>query len=226
MTVAAIVGMKAEARLLPEGVPVLCAGGMAGRAYDAARRLLAEGAAGIISFGIAGALAPDLRPGALLVGETVVVDGTTFPCAVAWRASLLAAVKEARPGVILGATAPVISVDEKRAMHERWGALAVDLESGGTARACSEAGKPFAVLRAIADPARRQIPWAALVGVGDDGGTRPFAVAARLLARPQELPGLLLVALETRTALRALAGAARRLGPTLGFEADQPLMHD
>jgi hypothetical protein len=119
---------------------------------------------------------------------------------------------------VVGAAEAVTYPLAKASLHRRWHALVVDMESAAVARACAEAGKPFAVLRAIADPADRAIPRTALVGLSESGRMRPFAVARGVLARPGDLAGLMRLGTETRVALRALAGAARRLGPTLGFE--------
>ena len=223
--VAVICGMRSEAALLPRGVVCACSGGRAARVYDEARRLLAEGALGLMSFGIAGGLDPALAPGALAVGTAVAVDDDLLPCDSSWVEALVAALAGAHAGVIVGAADPVTYPLAKASLHRRWQALAVDLESGAVARACTEANKPFAVLRAIADPASRTIPPTALKGITASGRMNPFAVARGLLARPADLPGLVRLGGEARVALEALAGAARRLGSTLGFEAGMAIRH-
>ena len=210
--------MRAEAALLPRGVICACVGGRPQRAYDEARRLLAEGAAGLLSFGIAGGLDPSLRTGALIVGSAVGVGEKLIPCDGPWFSELGSLLADHRSGVIAGSAEAVTYPIAKAALFRRWHALAVDMESGAVARACSEAGKPFAVLRAIADPAARTIPPTALAGLTESGRMNPFAVARGLIGRPGDLPGLMRLGGETRQALRALAGATRRLGPTLGFE--------
>ncbi len=250
--IAVVTGMRAEAALLPRGISFVCTGGRAARAYDEARRLLAAGAAGLMSVGIAGGLDPALAPGALVIG-TAVVGEQIFECDARWRDALVEALtlpprssplkgeeedKKLPPplrgrvrvggavasGPVVGSSEPVIYPAEKTALHRRWHALTVDLESGGVARACAEAGKPFAVLRAVADPAARAIPRSALAGLTASGRMNPIGVARGLLARPGDLPALMQLGNETRLALRALAGAARRLGPALGFEALAPLV--
>jgi hypothetical protein len=234
--------MRAEAALLPRGVRVVCSGGRPGRAYDEARRLLGEGASALLSFGIAGGLDPALATGALVIGTAVVVGDKMIMCDQRWVESLRVALsppyqpsplkgegegtKGVTTGPIFGAAQAVVYPAEKTALHRRWQALTVDLESSGVARACAETGKPFAVLRAVADPAMRAIPRSALVGLTAAGRMNPFAVGRGLLARPGDLPGLMKLGRETRIALRALADAARRLGPTLGFETLAPLVDE
>ena len=95
----------------------------------------------------------------------------------------------------------------KALLFASFGALAVDMESGAVAEACVRAGKPFAVLRAIADPAGRGIPALAMRGLGPEGETRPLAVAAGLLRRPGDLPALIRLGRDSQAALAALGVA-------------------
>jgi adenosylhomocysteine nucleosidase len=213
-----VVGMRSEARIIPSGIPIACSGGRPAKARALAERLLDEGATGLMSFGVAGALGPALRPGDLLVATGVVVDDHVFAAEQAWATRLLERLAQARPGLICGGQEVVATAAAKQALHARCGALAVDLESAAVAEACMAAGKPFAVLRAVADPAGRAIPALAMAGLGPDGETRPWAVAAGLLRRPQELPALLRLGGETGRALAALRAAVDLLGVGLGLD--------
>jgi len=71
------------------------------------------------------------------------------------------------------------------------------------------------VLRAIADPAVRELPPAALVPLDDDGRPALGRVLASVMRRPQQLPTLLAVAREARQALQALVGPAHALNRML-----------
>jgi hopanoid-associated phosphorylase len=223
---AVICGMRAEAALLPRGVSFACAGGNAARAYDEAKRLLAEGAEALLSFGIAGGLDPARRSGDLVVGAAVIVGDATYPCCKAWHRALLAALPGATDAAVFGASNAVVYPAEKESLFRRSRAVVVDLESAGVALACAEWRRPFAVLRAVADPASRAVPPSALVGLTPLGRMDPLAVLRGLIGRPGDLPGLMRLGGETRQALRALAGASRRLGPTLGFEPGMAVGHD
>ena len=214
-----VVGMRAEARLLPAGVAVACSGGRPRRAADLARTLVEEGAAGLVSFGIAGGLAPELEPGTLVVGTAVDLGGPVLAADAAWCGRLAALLPAARCGRVYGAEAAAMTPAAKQALYRQSAALAVDLESAAVAEVCAAAGKPFAILRAVADPAGRAIPSLALAGLAADGGTRPWAVAGGLLLRPRQLPALLRLAGDSRLALGALRAAVRGLGPSLGFQA-------
>ncbi|MDO8608318.1 MAG: nucleoside phosphorylase [Phaeospirillum sp.] len=216
MTIAVIVGMRSEAALLPAGIPVGCAGGIPVRAEALARAFIAGGATALISIGIAGGLDPGLRPGDIVIGSGVETDDGVIETDPVWRCRLLSAIAGARTGLVYGNGEVAATVGHKRALFQRRGAVIVDMESGAVARVAAEAGKPFACLRAVSDPAGRALPPSALVGLGPDGGTRPLAVMAALLRRPQDLPGLIRVGLDSKTGLSALGDALQVVGPALG----------
>jgi hopanoid-associated phosphorylase len=223
-----IVGMRTEAKLWPKGTRVEISGGRADKAYALACRMLEDGADGLLSFGIAGGLDPDLRPGALVVASAVAVGDELIPCDPLWREGLLRRltamgkpleVAEAGPReLVVGVEKIVASLSEKSALHGRWRARAVDLESAGVARASAQFDKPFAVLRAVADPAWRAIPDAALDGLDEKGSGRPLAVVADLAVKPWLFPAVIRVALDARAGLAALARAIALLDASLGFE--------
>ncbi|KJB91469.1 hypothetical protein N826_23765 [Skermanella aerolata KACC 11604] len=194
-----VVGMEAEARIARQsGYAVATLGG--------AEQLLAAGAGGLISFGIAGGLAPGLKPGRLVVAtEVVAADGRRYPA----FALTLGARGEPEPvrAPIYGAGAIVSRSIDKQALYKGAGAVAVDLESAAVARLCADAGVAMAVIRAIGDPADRDLPPAALVGLKPNGQVDIAAVLRSVFGSPGQIPALLRVALDTRHALAALRHA-------------------
>lgn len=214
-----ITGLRAEARIavaaaekLPEERRplVLCAGASAAR--DGGRRLAAAGAGALLSFGMAGGLDATLRPGTLVVAEAVIApDGRRFAVDAAWRGRLSALAGGACPPVvaaIAGSARAVTSTADRKALFEASGAVAVDMESHGVAAAAAEAGLPFLAVRAVADPAGRAVPPAALAGLTPDGRMRMLPVLARVLLRPWELPALIRLAGDSGLALAALRRVA------------------
>jgi nucleoside phosphorylase len=135
----------------------------------------------------------------------------------AWVKHLANALPKAHRGIVCGAQDAALTVASKAALHAESGGLVVDLESGAVAEACAAKGVPFAVLRAVADPAGRAIPAFALKGLAEDGRTRALPVILGLLRRPWELPALLGLARDNRAALSSLGAAARLLDASLGF---------
>lgn len=95
------------------------------------------------------------------------------------------------------------------------GALAVDLESAVVASAAEAARIPFLVLRAIADPATREVPSAALIPFSRDENSVLLRLMAELLRQPRQIAALLVLAFDTQRALMALAAPARALHQAL-----------
>jgi adenosylhomocysteine nucleosidase len=167
----------------------------------------------LISFGIAGGLAPHLRSGDVILSAEVIGPNCR------WRAneriqreiSELARRIGASHGPVLGAGDLLATEDDKAQAWRDTGALAVDMESAIVARAADAAGIPFVVLRTIADPATRQLPPAALIPLLADGTPSLTRVLGEVLRRPRQIAALFGLARETRRALIALASPAHAL---------------
>ena len=217
MAVIAVTGLRVEAEIARKaGLAVVCAGGIpAHTAATLGQAIASEAPAGLISFGIAGGLAPSLTPGTLVVPRAVLgADGGRYPVAASWRARLREQLDPA-DGDIFGADAIVTDSAAKAALHARNGAIAVDLESAIVAQAASRAGLPFVVLRAIADPAERSLPPAAGVRLKPDGRPDLRAIFHSVLMEPGQIRALIGLAGDTRRALRALARAVAVSGSLL-----------
>jgi hopanoid-associated phosphorylase len=217
-----ITGMATEAARvakaadeLPENARPLVAavGGDARKAEEAARKFAHDGVVGLVSFGIAGGLDPSLNPGDIVIADAISgPDDTVTPASAAWRDSVAAGIGAARRvvvGPVAGSDGAVSTAQAKAALRARTGAVAVDMESHGVALAA--AGLPVLAVRAIADPASRSIPAAALAGIGADGRRRPLAVLIRLLKAPTEIPALIRIARDSSAALGSLSVAAPAL---------------
>ena len=200
--------MAAEARIArPLGI-IAAGGGLPAGAEAAAIRLVAQGVSALISFGLAGGLDPALPAGAVLVPATVLLDGETWHCDPDLAARLGAPIM----GAIYGGGQIVASAAAKSALHARTGAVAVDLESAAVARVAARFGLPFAVLRAICDPADRDLPRAALVALDQAGRIGAVRVAWAVLSRPQEIPALIRLGGDAARARHALVTRVRAIG--------------
>jgi hypothetical protein len=149
----------------------------------------------VMSYGLAGAL--DGLPCGTVLDATRVVDETG---AVLWEGEPLG-VPGAVRGTILASERIVDDPAERRALHERTGADAADLESGVLARS----GRLRGVLRAVSDTPER-----GLHGICDavkPEGPYDWAGIARGLARSPV--GFLRAGLDGKRALDALAAATR-----------------
>ncbi len=209
---AIVVGMRSEAALFaPLGVPVGVGGGTVSGAEAAAERLVAAGARALLSAGLAGGLDPMLVPGVLVVPRGLRAQGRSFRADPALARML--------PGrevtLALGVERPVAAVADKRRLWRETGASIVDLESGAVARVATAHGLPFAVWRAVCDPAARGLPRAALVALDGRGVVAPWRVAGALLAAPRSLPALIALAGDARAARGALRAGVGVVGERL-----------
>ena len=208
MHIGVVVGLAAEARIAHGlGWPVAIGGGTIAGAEAAAYRLIDAGAAALVSFGLAGGLDPALRPGAVIVPSAVIVGDDRY----ATDADLSRMLGGATAHRLLGAETIVTCAVEKRSLHARTGAAAVDLESGAVARVAAARGIPFAVLRAICDPADRSLPPAALAALDVRGGIGVGRVLISVAAHPAQLPALFALAADAAAARRSLVACVRRI---------------
>jgi len=211
----AVVGMTREAKILAD-TPSIVGGGDAGALARQLQRAFAQRVAGVVSFGLCGALDPALRVGDLVVGRAVATEDEVFDADLAWVERLGAALPTATVGRFARADRPVASADEKAQLRERTGAAATDLESHVAATIARRFGVPFVVLRAVSDAANRTLPHAAQVGLGSDGRPAIGPVLKSLGRSPWQLPSLIRTALEAEDGFHALERARDLLGPGLG----------
>jgi adenosylhomocysteine nucleosidase len=197
-----IVGLKAEAALIaPLEHAVFIGGGGAIGAATATAAAIAAGARALVSFGLAGGLDPALRPGHLIVPHEIIGHGSRY----AADPDLSRALGGFTAGALLGAAQIAASADEKARLFTATGAAAVDLESGAVAEAAAGAALPFAALRAVCDPARRDLPPAALVALDQAGAIGLGRVLRSLAREPSQLGALLAVGRDAARARHALA---------------------
>lgn len=205
MSVLAVVGLRREATIVERyaGVATLLN-------LDEARDISA-----IISIGIAGALAPDLVVGDVVIAERVVTANEAFETDAKWTARLAGALPNARIGAILGRSTIAESAEIKATLRESTRADAVDMESHLAARAAMERGVPFAALRVISDTADRSLPPAALVAMKPDGSIALGRVLLSVLRRPSQIPALIRIGRESEKAFAALERCVGALGPNI-----------
>ncbi len=200
--------MAAEARVAGRlGWPVAIGGGTAAGARHAARRLIEDGCNALVSFGLAAGLDPALRPGALIVPSAVIVEDADHSTDEALSRVLGGATTHR----VVGTNAIVGSTVEKRDLHGRTFAAAADMESGAVAHIATAHAVPFAVLRAVCDPAERALPAAALAALDSRGTIGFWRVSASIVAQPAQLPAMLLLSFDAAAARRSLIARVRQI---------------
>lgn len=212
-----VTGLNREARQVDgAGVRVVAGGGAP---HDLAAQLadLVGNAAGIISFGMAGALEPSLRLGDWVIGNRL--SGTyDAECDPAWVAALSRCLPSARIGTCFADGQMISTAQAKRALASRHQALVVDMESHVAARAAAEAGVPFAILRCISDDASADLPPAIAVSMAAGGGLAPGAILTSILKQPGQIPALIRTTAGFARAFATLGPTAKACGPRLAFD--------
>jgi adenosylhomocysteine nucleosidase len=176
------------------------------------RAMLAEAASLrpslVISWGLCGGLDPRLRPGDLILGAEVVSDDGAVRTDEAVTSSLAQRLVDAGARVVIermaAADAPVLTAGAKAQLRRAVGAAAVDMESLTAGRFALEQRIPFAILRAVADPAERDLPPLVLKAVDSYGRINARALVRGLIRSPRQLAGFPAAAFDSRVAFRAL----------------------
>lgn len=210
-------GLAFEAKIVADaGMRVICSGD--GRNLAATlTHAIDEDCGGLISFGVAGGLDPRLGPGTCVVASEILSGATSFLTDPDWTRKLADTIPDAVCGTIVGVPKPVAHTDAKRALHDRTGAMAVDMESHIVAEIGAAHGLPVAAIRVITDPAARALPKAALAAMRPNGTTDILAMVRQVMRQPRELPALMRTALDARAARATLVRGRRLLGPGLGL---------
>lgn len=199
---------------------IYCSGPGEAPARRAAEHLIVQGAHALVSWGTAGALAPSVSPGDLVLAESVLTEEHPLAVEPHWHKRLSELLNGRVPihrGKLLHTGHAVGRAEAKQALFEASGAIAVDMESAGIAMAASKREIPFLIVRAIVDAQARDLPRAALAALDATGRIRLGRMLPILLRDPREIAGLMQLALDFRTALATLKKVARLAGTRLAF---------
>lgn len=229
--VLAVTGLAREARLAAgPGVATVGAGGNPERLRDLLRARAAPGCRAVMSFGIAGGLAPDLVPGDVVVATGVSAGGVRHPAHPQVVAALARRLADAPVRVVLadvvGVEAAVLSPYAKAALRAETGAAAVDMESHVAAAFAEAHGLPFCAVRVVCDPADRALPAAIAQALKPDGEPDILAVLAALARRRATVSGLVRLARDSSAAFAALGRCRALLGVGLGVPDLGELLRD
>jgi nucleoside phosphorylase len=188
------------------------------RAAAAARALIRRfSPQGIVSFGFAGGLAPELERGTIVIGTEVVREdgGSEWPMASVdlveqFRAAAVAAALPTQQGRVVTSRSTVADAAAKADLREQCGACAVDMETLGIVEAADEADLPWVAVRAIVDSAADTLPPASLEMLREDGHVAMGRLVRGVCRSPLLLHHLVRLASDTALARRHLSQAFER----------------
>ena len=218
-TVIIVVGLAFEARIAAgAGTYVICGRNVIwseeGEEFAISRAVL-KNCRGIISFGVAGGLLPNMSAGTCVVGSEILSGTARWAVDPDWSENLLSAIPTAIHGKIVGASAPIAHPQAKRALHADSGAVAVDMESHIVARMAAAHGLPFAAVRVITDPAEHRLPQAAVAAMRPNGTIDIAAMIRSVIRRPYELRALMQAARDVNAARSMLLRTRKALDAVL-----------
>jgi hopanoid-associated phosphorylase len=216
-----VTGLAIEARIAADRYTHIICGGDGSELAGSLETAIAGDCCGLISFGVAGGLSPNLPAGACIVASTIMSETIQLATDRKWSHALLRLIPDAIHGSIVGVTTIVAQPEAKRSLHMSTGALAVDNESHVVASFAAARRLPMAAVRVIMDPASRRLPEAVLAAVRANGTIDLAALAHAIMRRPGELPILLRTALDALIGFAALLRCRHLLGPGLGLPSLQ-----
>ena len=215
-----ITGLQREATIAAgTGVTTICSGGK----QDVLKQRLEvqrPPLGGVLSLGLAGGLAPDLKSGDIVVASHVLHGDERHAADQSWHDAIMrAAGNELRlkRGSIQASIMVVTRAADKAPLHAQTGAIAIDMESHLAAAYAARHRLPFAAIRAIGDSASRNLPELAGDALRDDGSVDVMKVLRGLAGNPGQMPALVSAGIDSERAFASLRRVRGLLGPLFGL---------
>ena len=181
----------------------------------AAQNLIDSGASQLMSWGCAGALAPHLKAGDLVIPSAIHSrDNIQLATQPDWSKQIINQLRQSikcYDGQLFESGSVISLARDKAEQYQQTGALAVDMESGAIARVAQQANIPFVAIRSIVDPANMDLPKAIDHAMTDEGVISIPKLMLYLCRHPWELPSLINTALHFSTASKTLKTVACQL---------------
>ncbi|UTD26415.1 phosphorylase [Bradyrhizobium sp. WD16] len=206
-----VTGLRQEARIAAgPGMTVVCSSSSPRQLREMMTSFDPACVRGIVSFGVAGGLDPELRSGDVVVATEVVTHERRWQAVAAARDGMVSLSGSGRPrvigGILAGSEDVVLGPAVKAELRARTGAAAVDMESHIAASYAEDNGLPFAAVRVISDPASRSLPALAMDALKPDGKVDIWKVMRGIAINPMAIPALVSAGRDFNRALRSLSG--------------------
>ena len=194
---------------------VTLSGSGSDNACVAAQDLIDNGANQLISWGCAGALAPHLKAGDLVIPSAIhTSNNIQLTTQSNWSKQIINKLGQGikcYDGRLFESASVITLAKDKAEQYQQTGALAVDMESGAVARVAQKANIPFVAIRSIVDPANLDLPKAINHAMTAKGVISIPKLIVYLCSHPWELSSLINTALHFNTASKTLKTVACQL---------------
>lgn len=190
-------------------------GAGADNARAASELLITQGATRLISWGCAAALSASLKPGDLVLADTLIdAEDAQIGIHQDWlkfTKSLLSTHLKIHSGSLAESLTIVATGKDKKHLHTQTGAVALDMESITIAKVALQNDLPFLAIRAIADPVNMDLPKAINHSLNNEGDIVLGKLLLFIALHPAELPGLIKLGLHFNAAKNTLKSVAKQL---------------
>jgi adenosylhomocysteine nucleosidase len=223
MKLGVLTGLAREVKCLPKPstkMLISCAGAMPNQAEHLSKRFIDQGCGALLSFGIAGALGPDVQVGDTVVSTGAInAKGEVFFADVSWLHRVIVLLDQnlspIHKGLIYGSDKIISTPQLKSEIYASSKAICVDMETHRMALIASRASIPFLAIRVISDDTSSTIPSAALGVIGKNGKPLIGRVIRGILQHPNQALALMALYRDMETALKTLRRVPGILGPLL-----------
>jgi len=218
-----VTGLKQEARIAAgPGLTVICSSSNPVQLREMMLSFDPDSIRGIVSFGVAGGLNPELRSGDIVIASEIVAAKGRWMAAEALSEALHGLPEQGGEhrvvrGILAGVDEVVLGQQAKAALRATTSADAVDMESHIAARYAEQHGLPFAALRVISDPAHRALPELAANALKANGNIDVWKVVRGVARKPSQIRALVHSGRDFNRALRGLRSYRSRLDGASGF---------
>ncbi|RLA25962.1 MAG: phosphorylase [Gammaproteobacteria bacterium] len=206
---------QGECSPVSKNILVTLSGSGPDNASNATHLLINRGAKQLISWGCAGALAPYLKAGDLIIPELIETrENKQLATDTFWSELIVTTLQQCikcYTGKIVESGSVVALAQDKAEQYQQTGALAIDMESAAVARIAQQANIPFVAIRSIADPANLDLPKAISFAMTDTGVISIARLMKYICIHPTEIPALIKLGFNFNAASKTLKQAAIHL---------------
>ncbi|MBX7146769.1 MAG: hypothetical protein K1X44_05620 [Alphaproteobacteria bacterium] len=184
--------------------------------------LVEQGAKGLLSFGLAGGLTPEIKSGDIIIPDQVLTKNDMFTTDYIWHQNIVRYLSvnnlSIKQNKLLGSDIPLISVEQKKSMHDIFNVSCVDMESHHVARVAQQAKLPFLVIRVIIDTYNDQMPSFIIKAMQQDGTITIIPLFKGIMVEPTSIYNMAKLGINFFKAIKQLRRVARCLPITCGLQ--------